>query len=145
MINVDVSNVLHRRHHSALRALTQLGKTVDQQLWCLVGGLMVFIALAERGSTPARALQTRDADVVVDICSSQDVMSDFVYELESYGFVPMEPFLHPDAAQCTFMGFGGNGQIDVLCPDDASPSQLDGTLPIRQSCGTRRALRIDEC
>jgi hypothetical protein len=71
------------------------------------------------GRSVDRAEQTRDADILVDICSSPSILTKVVNELTNYGFQPMESFGR-EFARCTFTNSIGQGQIDVLCPEDAT-------------------------
>jgi len=146
MVEIDLRGRLLSRHHAVLRTLNHLGRRIDQSGWCLVGGMMVLVALAERGRVATRSSQTKDADVLVDVCASPKVLSQVVHELGSYGFTPIEPFAGSDFARCTFVGIGGSGQIDVLCPEDASYTDLRSAPGVESLAipGGRRALEVSK-
>jgi hypothetical protein len=140
---IDLSGSLLPRHHGVLRALGAISTRLGTDSWCLVGGMMVLIASRFTGQSADRAEQTKDADVLVDICTRPDILAKVVNELQAFGFTQMEPF-GENAARCTFQNFTGHGQIDVLCPDDASDAALD-TVPGTRSLaipGGRRALEL---
>lgn len=146
VIEVDLRGHVLPRHHSVLGALAHIGNRIDPSKWCLVGGMMVLIALAERGRVATRSSQTKDADILLDVCTSPDVLARVVHELASYGFTPIEPFREGAAARCTFVSVGRSGQIDVLCPED-SPSEVLSSVPGVESLaipGGRRALEVSQ-
>jgi hypothetical protein len=107
--------------------------------------MMVLIASRFTGQSVDRAEQTKDADILVDICTRPDILVKVVSELRAFGFTQMEPF-GEKAARCTFLNSTGHGQIDVLCPDDASEAELDSVAGVRSLAipGGRRALEISE-
>jgi len=106
---------------------------------------MVLIACRLTGRTVDRAEQTKDADMLVDICSSPSILNKVVNELRSYGFQPMESFGR-EFARCTFTNSDGQGQIDVLCPEDATEDELKSLNGVQSLAipGGRRALQIAE-
>jgi hypothetical protein len=140
---IDVTEDLLPRHRPVLRALAHVSARVDPDKWCLVGGLMVMVATREAGSRIQRAEQTKDADLLVDVCTHRGVMDKVVSELSQFGFAPDPAFASTDAARCTLSS--SNSQIDVLCPDDATEDLLKSTgltsIPIP---GGRRALELAE-
>jgi hypothetical protein len=105
--------------------------------------MMVLIALAERGHVATRSSQTKDADVLVDVCTVPDVLARVVHELEKFGYNPIEEFGEGDFARFTFVSIGG-GQIDVLCPEDTSLEELHSVPGIESLAkpGGRRALEV---
>lgn len=143
MVEVDLSLDLLPRHRPALRTLAQLGRSIGTDDWCLVGGMMVLVAARAAGHRLPRAEQTKDADIVVDVCARASSMTRVTHELESLGYViPTDAQDDPDFARCTFVS--GNAQIDVLCPDDADPEDLDTAAGVRSLAipGGRRALEL---
>lgn len=69
--------------------------------------MMVLIALAERGHVATRSSQTKDADVLVDVCTVPDVLARIVHELGTFGYNPIEEFGEGDFARCTFVMYWG--------------------------------------
>jgi len=80
---------------------------------------MVLVASRTAGRVADRAEQTKDADIVVDICTNPSMLATVVNDLRSFGFEAIEPFDGENFARCTFASSSGHGQIDVLCPEDA--------------------------
>jgi hypothetical protein len=107
--------------------------------------MMVLVASRSVGRMLPRAEQTKDADVLVDVCADPKTLRKVAHQLDSLGFkIPRETWDSPDMARCTFVS--GNSQIDVLCPDDARPEDLDLGDSIRSLAipGGRRALEMAE-
>jgi hypothetical protein len=107
--------------------------------------MMVLIASRFSGQSADRAEQTKDADILVDVCSRPRILARVVNELQTFGFEQMESF-GERAARCMFVNPTGPGQIDVLCPEDASDVELDSVAGVRSLAipGGRRALEISE-
>jgi hypothetical protein len=108
--------------------------------------MMVLIASRLTGRTVDRAEETKDADVLVDICSSPSILARVVNELKNFGFRPIEAFGGQDFARCTFTNSTGQGQIDVLCPEDATDDELKSVSGVQSLAipGGRRALQVSE-
>jgi hypothetical protein len=145
VLDVDLSVDLLPRHHPLLRALGLLSLRVPTNEWCLVGGLMVLIATRAAGSLAPRAEQTKDGDIVVDVCADSAAVSRLTYELNQLGYdIPPEAWSDDSVARCSFVS--GSAQIDVLCPDDAAAEDLDTDAGVRSIAipGGRRALQMSE-
>lgn len=129
-----------------LRALSSISANLSTDNWCLVGGMMVLIASRTTDRTVQRAEGTRDGDLLVDICASPTILARVVNQLKSFGFQPIERFKDDEFGRCTFLNDTGDGQIDVLCPDDADPVALDSVEGVRSLAipGGRRALELSE-
>ncbi len=82
--------------------------------------------------------------MLVDICANPGTVAKVANELQQFGFKPLEPWGGEEFARCTFVS--GTGQIDILCPDDASDEQLETPSGVRSLAipGGRRALEISE-
>lgn len=119
-----------------------LSRRTDTSTWCLVGGMMVLVALAERNYRGLRSSQTKDLDLVVDICSSPSALADVVHQLESFGFELAPGGPSGGFARCTFVGIDQQSQIDVLCPNDADTQQLRSVPHVESLAipGGRRAI-----
>ena len=145
MREIDLSADLLPRHRLALRDLTLLAQQVPPERWCLVGGLMVLIAARSEGKKLPRAEQTKDADVLVDVCVHRGSLAQAAGVLTGLGYTnPNDGWRDPDIARCTFVY--GRSQIDLLGPDDSDPSELttpDGASSIAIP-GGRRALDTAE-
>jgi len=144
VIEIDIQELISPSHHESLWAMAQLGTRINPDSWCLVGGLMVVVALAEQGKAPIRSAQTKDADLLVDICTSPKTLTDVVDFLENSGFSLAEKHYGDVFARCTFVGLGQKSQIDVLCPDD-SPKELLNLRSDFESIaipGGRRAMEV---
>jgi hypothetical protein len=106
---------------------------------------MVLIATRVAGSKASRAAQTKDGDIVVDVCADAGAVTRLTYELNQLSYeIPPEAWSDEAFARCTFVS--GSAQIDVLCPDDASPEDLDTDSGVRSLAipGGRRALEMAE-
>jgi hypothetical protein len=143
---IDLTQSLLPRHHNVLRAIGAISTHVSTDSWCLVGGMMVLIACRLTGRTVERAEETRDADILVDICSSPSILAKVVNELDNFGFQLIEPFRGEEFARCTFTNSTGPGQIDVLCPEDATEDELKAVSGLQSLAipGGRRALQVAE-
>jgi len=86
MREIDLRADLLPRHHEALRALSLLSGQAPADQWCVVGGLMVLIAARSIGRPIPRAEQTKDADVLVDVCTDPTSLSRVVGALRSLGY-----------------------------------------------------------
>jgi len=108
--------------------------------------MMVLVASRSAGQRVKRAEQTKDADILVDLCANPQVLAKVVHELRQFGFDAIEDFGGKEVARCTFVGIGGQGQIDVLCPEDATSEELDSAPGVRSLAipGGRRALQLSE-
>ncbi len=108
--------------------------------------MMVLIACRMTGRTVDRAEETKDADILVDICSSPSLLAKVINELRSFGFQPIESFGGEEFARCTFTNSTGQGQIDVLCPEDATDDELKSVNGVQSLAipGGRRALQVSE-
>jgi hypothetical protein len=145
MREVDLSGDLWRRHRETLRALGLLAGTVPIEEWCLVGGLMVLVAARAAGHRLPRAEQTKDGDVVVDVCTRPRALDRMTTALRNFGYdIPRDAWDDEHVARCTFVGV--YAQIDVLCPDDAREEDLDTDDGVRSLAipGGRRALELAE-
>lgn len=142
MREVDVSAALLPRQHEVMRCLGLLGRVVNTDLWCLVGGMMVLVAAREAGRTDSRGEGTRDGDVVVDVVSATDALERVARQLTRLGYTLLgDDDRGADFARCTFVS--GRAQLDVLVPDDATPGQRDVGPHLRSIAipGGRRALQ----
>ena len=145
MREVDIATDLHPRHHGVMRALGLLSNSIPIEGWCLVGGMMVLVAARAAGHTLPRPEQTKDGDIVVDVCANHEAVSRVAYSLRSFGYdIPKEAWDREGIARCTFVS--GTTQIDVLCPDDAADVDLGTSDGIRSLAipGGRRALELSE-
>jgi hypothetical protein len=145
MREVDLTQDLLPRHKASLRGLEILSRRVSSDNWCLVGGMMVLTASRDIGRTLPRAEQTKDVDVVVDICADAKILANVAWNLQQAGYeIPPEAWDNDNIARCTF--FSNGAQIDVLCPDDSNPADLDIEGSIRSLAipGGRRALQLSE-
>lgn len=75
---------------------------------------MVLVASRAADSTVMRAEQTKDADLVVDLCARPSLLRDIAYHLGTLGFDQLPPFPGRGFARCTFAT--ATGQIDLLAP-----------------------------
>ena len=146
MHEIDLTQSLLPRHHGVLRAIGAISAHVSTDGWCLVGGMMVLIACRLTGRPVDRAEQTRDADILVDVCSSPSILAKVVNELKSFGFKPIESFGGEEFGRCTFTNSTGQGQIDVLCPEDATEDELKSVSGVQSLAipGGRTALQVCE-
>jgi hypothetical protein len=64
---IDVQHALIDRHHVVLEELHLISERVDNESWCLVGGMMVFLLGIQHDRTALRASTTKDADLCVDV------------------------------------------------------------------------------
>ena len=144
VIEIDIQELISPSHHESLWAMAQLGTRINPDSWCLVGGLMVVVALAEQGKAPTRSAQTKDADLLVDICTSPRTLTDVVDFLESSGFSLAEKHYDDVFARCTFVGLGQKSQIDVLCPEDSPKELLNLRSDFKSIAipGGRRAMEV---
>ncbi|MCL2848797.1 MAG: hypothetical protein FWE61_01975, partial [Micrococcales bacterium] len=78
--------------------------------WTLVGGQMVHLWCAERGTSPARP--TDDLDTVLDVRAQPSVLMTFTSVLGGLGFVPAGT--SPNGHQHRWVR--GGAQIDILIP-----------------------------
>ncbi len=145
MREVDISDQLLPQHHQVMRCLGLLGRLVDTDKWCLVGGMMVLVAARSSGRARSRAEGTKDGDVVVDVVTYPSLLTTVTDSLLSMGYTqPADMERDEDFARCTFVS--GLAQVDVLAPDDTPPEQLDTANGLRSLAipGGRRALRSAE-
>jgi hypothetical protein len=144
MREVDLSHDLNARHREVLRAMGHISKTIGVDDWCLVGGLMVLVASRAAGGRIRRAEGTKDGDILVDVCARPNALEQVVHILTTFGFKMDPPFPGQENARCTFSGY--NGQIDVLCPNDAPEGSLEtsGGAVSLAIPGGRRALEVAE-
>lgn len=108
---------------SVLHSLQQLGFVVPPQRWCLIGGLMVEVLLASRGSKMVRP--TDDGDIVGDVAADRGVLRRLAEALIAMNFSQIQTgwdsdigvrFRDPDGAF-----------IDILTP--ANSGRLRNVLP----------------
>ena len=139
---IDLREDLLERHAAAVKGLYRLSKEIAIEKWALVGGLMVLVLAYEHNTHSWRASQTKDADIVVDVLVDPSVLEDATQTLQAQGFV-LDPSVGSGngVSRCTFSSY--KAQIDVLCPNDASPDMLDTADGLRSVAipGGRRALR----
>src|ERR1035437_7842595 len=88
----EVLIALGKISRQPLRALGVISTHLGTDTWCLVGGMMVLIASRFTGQSVDRVEQTKDADILVDICTRPDILVKVVSELRAFGFTQMEPF-----------------------------------------------------
>lgn len=106
---------------------------------------MVLIVGQEAGHADRRAAQTKDGDVVVDVCADASLLDTVASTLETFGYhIPLEAQRDEMVTRCTFVS--GHAQIDVLCPDDATAAALDTATGVQSLAipGGRRALETAE-
>lgn len=135
------SDLLLSRHGGVLDVLRVLSRKVPEPDWCIIGGLMTFLGLREQSSgTDARASQTKDADVVVEVATGS--ARRVIHELSTMGFDQIEMFFGQSEAQARYSM--GHTLIDVLAPDDGEPADLnlDGDTVTLAAPGGRRALQV---
>ena len=144
MREVDISVDLLPRHHEVMRCLGLLGRALDPELWCVVGGIMVLVVAREVGRADSRGEGTKDGDIVVDVVTEPDVLSRATRALIRLGYTLPADDRGPAFARCTFTS--GNAQVDVLAPDDAPPDALEAAGDVRTIAipGGRRALAGSE-
>lgn len=102
---------------------------------------MVLVVGEEAGSVDRRAAQTKDGDIVVDVCADRSLLGVMASALEKFGYrIPEEAHRHELVTRCTFVS--GSAQVDVLCPDDAPAEALDTHAGLQSLAipGGRRAL-----
>lgn len=111
------------------------------QGWTLIGGQLVHLHCAERGESPARP--TNDADTVVDIRASPEMLATFTAELTDMGF---KPETSGDGIQHRWVK--DKAQVDVLIPDGvgerATLREGAGGAPTVSAPGTTQALQRTE-
>lgn len=78
--------------------------------WTLVGGQLVHLLCAERGSSPERP--TDDIDAVVDVRAAQSMLETFTQLLLDLGFAP-----DTSGGGLQHRWRRGEAQVDVLLPD----------------------------
>jgi hypothetical protein len=121
-----------------------ISQTFSPEDWCIVGGMMVLIASRAEGASSSRGEETRDADVVVDVCVQPRLLQGMASKLESFGYEQDPPFRGDGFARCSFSD--GIGQIDLLAPNDSQTELLaisDSSMTIAIP-GGRRALELSE-
>lgn len=141
MLDVDLTTDLLSRQRDVLRALQLLSIQLPSDRWCVVGGMMVLIAARAEGRQLPRAEQTKDADVLVDVCMHPEVLSQAADVLTGLGYRHPEAGWYDDAvARCTFVS--GTAQIDLLGPEDSRAEDLATTNGVTSLAipGGRRAL-----
>ncbi|HUF33379.1 MAG TPA: hypothetical protein VMN58_09260 [Acidimicrobiales bacterium] len=141
MREVDISDQLLPQHHEVMRCLGLLGRRIDTDLWCLVGGMMVLVAARAAGRADSRAEQTKDGDVLVDVLAEPGILAKVTYALRSLGYeLPVEEDRGGDFARCMFVS--GRAQVDVLAPEDTPADRLAVGSDLRSLAipGGRRAL-----
>lgn len=138
---IDMREELLGRHAATIQALHRLSMRVPIERWAVVGGLMVLAIGYEYETTPWRASQTKDADVVVDVVADRSVLEDAIHALLEQGFeLAASVGSGADVSRCTFTYY--RSQIDLLCPSDAEPEMLDSAEGLRSVAipAGRRAL-----
>jgi len=106
---------------------------------------MVLVAAREAGTRLPRAEQTKDGDIVVDVCTRPEAIGRVATTLRNFGYdIPADAWDQEDIARCTFVG--SQAQIDVLCPEDAPGEALEAADGVRSLAipGGRRALELAE-
>lgn len=105
--------------------------------WTLIGGQLVHLHCAERGAFPTRP--TNDADAVVDVRASSDMLQKFTSALFEMGF---RPDTSGDGLQHRWLR--EEAQIDVLIPEGvgerAAARHGVGGAPSLEAPGTTQAL-----
>ncbi|MBL0004706.1 MAG: hypothetical protein IPP00_12195 [Actinomycetales bacterium] len=121
-------------------ALLDLYEKVNSE-WTLIGGQLVHLHCAERGGSPARP--TNDADTVVDIRASPQMLARFTGAMQELGFTPETS---GDGIQHRWRR--DLAQIDVLIPEGvgerAAARVGAGGAPTISAPGTTQALRRSE-
>ncbi|MXG89265.1 hypothetical protein [Nocardioides flavescens] len=122
---------------AAWHALMDLHERLPEN-WTLVGGQMVHLHCAERDVSPERP--TDDADTVLDVRASSDMLDRFTSALVDMGF---KPATSGDGLQHRWHRDDG-AQIDVLLPDGigerASSRRGAGGAPTLETPGGSQAL-----
>lgn len=133
------SDLLLSRQGGALDVLRAMSKMIPASDWCVIGGLMTYLVLREHSvGLDARAAQTKDVDVVVEVATGSAAR--VVHELVTMGFTQLEKFLGQTDGQARYRM--GSTMIDVLAPDDTAEADLllnDCTVALAAP-GGRRAL-----
>lgn len=115
--------------------------TMVPERWTLVGGQLVHLHCAERGSYSVHP--TTDADAVVNIRADQQILTRFTAALAELGFTPETS---GDGHQHRWLN--GLAQVDVLIPEgiceQAAKLHGVGGAPTVSSPGTTQALRRTE-
>lgn len=141
MLDVDLTADLLERQRDVLRALQLLSIQLPSDRWCVVGGMMVLVAARAHGRRLPRAEQTKDADVLIDVCLHPEALTKAADVLTALGYEPPRPAWYDDTvARCTFVS--GTVQIDLLAPEDSSVEDLatkNGVISLGIP-GGRRAL-----
>lgn len=135
------SDLLLSRHGGALDLLRSVSRMIPESDWCLIGGLMTYLVLREHSvGSDARASQTKDADVMVEVATGSSAL--VAHNLLSMGYTQLEPFFGQTEAQARFRM--GDTWVDVLAPDDTATSDLwlsQDTVTLAAP-GGRRALEV---
>lgn len=120
---IDLTGDLLPRHIEVFDTLAQFGLRFVPGRWVIVGGMMVMIIAREHHAKSARAEGTKDVDVVVDILTSPNMLSDVTGFLDSIGYELLDAIGDAtSAARCSYTYH--HAAIDVLCPDDTPAEQL---------------------
>lgn len=109
--------------------------------WTMVGGQLVHLHCAERGSYPQRP--TVDIDAVVDVRAEPRILEDFTSALRDLGFTP-----HTTGEGLQHRWTRGLAQVDVLIPEGvgaiASSRNGAGGAPTLPAPGASQALGRSE-
>lgn len=121
-------------------ALLDLYEQLDSG-WTLIGGQLVHLHCAERGTMPTRP--TNDVDTVVNIRASQTMLARFTGVLRTLGFTPD---ISADGMQHRWRR--DLAQVDVLIPEGvgarAAARHGAGGAPTVSAPGTTQALNRSE-
>jgi hypothetical protein len=127
---------------AAWHALMDLHEKMPEH-WTLVGGQMVHLHCAEHGISPERP--TEDADTVLDVRASNDMLAQFTGALSDLGFTPDTS---GEGLQHRWVRADDAAQIDVLLPDGIGPRAASrhgiGGAPTLETPGGSQALTRSE-
>lgn len=140
MADVVIMPQMAPAQEQAWHALMEVHSVVSSG-WTLIGGQLVHLHCAERGSPPLRP--TTDIDAVLDVRADPGVLHTFTHALTRMGFAPVTT---GDGLQHRWLR--GAAQIDVLIPDGIGQraAQRPGFhgAPTLSAPGTTQALKRSE-
>ncbi len=128
MIDVDLRRSTPRSQHAIYERLAVISDKVAPSTWCVIGGLMTELVLAERGATSPRT--TTDGDIMGHLAVDPDVMA----KIESVLIDDLNMTMHPtgdDGVVCRYRDSPDDALfIDVLVPTgtraaNGNPKRLD--------------------
>lgn len=122
MTAVDLRNWVVSAQYPIYERVAVIAEHVAPSTWCVIGGLMTELVLAERGSVPVRT--TTDGDVLGHLAVDPDVMSKIELVLTEQLGMKLCPT--GEGIACRYQDSGDESLfIDVLVPSRARAA--DGT------------------